>query len=156
MSRDFSTQQRTVEITALVHGPDTMLLRRDAGTATAGEEKWELAMDLGSGFPIVRGPDGRWVLFDWQALLAAASQALRAAGERWPSWNQLHELASSKPLRSGSRVRLMNLIDKIVKEHPDETVETALGPKRGLLRYSNAGKRTLECARSLVEAWRRQ
>jgi len=64
-----------VEVEVDVHPSAAFLLHIDAGETTGPDgQKFELSNDTG-GQPIVRVPDGRWVVFSWRHLLAAAVRA---------------------------------------------------------------------------------
>lgn len=66
---------REVTIKTTVYEKDTLFFRVEAGTASSEEGDFELSTHAGQGFPIVRLPNGRWVVFDWEALVRAAREA---------------------------------------------------------------------------------
>lgn len=75
--RDNTKSEVQVPMVVHVFGPDTLFFRMDCGDATEPDgKKWELSTNMGSGCPIVRSPDGRWVTLTWDAIITAAREAL--------------------------------------------------------------------------------
>lgn len=68
------TIQTTIE--AEVHDKDALFFRHDCGKANHPDMgEFELSFGVGTGSPIVRLPDGRWVTFSWSQLIEAACKA---------------------------------------------------------------------------------
>ena len=74
MSKD-KEETIKVELEVKVFPAKTLFLRAEAGKAEADGKEWELSTHIGTAAPIVRLPDGRWVVFGWQDLTEAANQA---------------------------------------------------------------------------------
>ena len=71
----------TVSIEAVVHPTDTLFMSTYAGKAKVNGEEWELLTGGwgGNGTPILRAPDGRYISFSWEAVIAASERARREA-----------------------------------------------------------------------------
>lgn len=78
-----SSKKTTVNVSAqIICKPNGGLMFREfCGTATDEEtgDEFECSHNLGAGAPVVRLPDGRFVVFPWQSLVCAAIDA----GERF-------------------------------------------------------------------------
>lgn len=74
-------QAVNVQIEAVVHPSDTLFMSTYAGKAKVNGEEWELLTGGwgGNGTPILRCPDGRYISFSWEAVIAAADSARREA-----------------------------------------------------------------------------
>lgn len=64
-----------VEIEADVYDARTIFIRMDCGSAESEIGKFELSTSVDTGSPLVMLPDGRYVSFDWSALVRAADAA---------------------------------------------------------------------------------
>lgn len=65
----------TASIVASVHEAEAMFFRESAGEAKSELGTFELSTVVGTRAPIIRLPDGRWIRFEWDALVTAAVQA---------------------------------------------------------------------------------
>jgi hypothetical protein len=70
---------KTVRVLAQVHSKDSLFFRAAGADATDPNtgERFECSTNVGTGSPIIKMPDGRWVTFTWEALIYAAREACK-------------------------------------------------------------------------------
>ncbi len=85
MSTTVEDLEAVVLIVATVHPPETLFLRTEVGEGgtegTGGGHPIELSLNADMK-PLIRVPDGRWVCFSWQALVASALEAVQEIDQR--------------------------------------------------------------------------
>ena len=64
-----------VSVSAQVYPKETLILHHVVGDAKREGETWQLFSSVNDMSPGVRLPDGRWIIFSWQALSTAAIEA---------------------------------------------------------------------------------
>lgn len=103
---DFTHKE--VAIRANVHPKDALFMRSEVGSAEDQDGgQYEMSAGFGSMAPIVRVPDGRWVVFPWDALVAAAHEAVCSQQE--DAMPKDHESYLS-PLAAQERARLLTAV----------------------------------------------
>ena len=75
MSAKKKAQSVVITVEAQIYPKDTLFLRNSVGEAKRDGQEWELTTHIGSGAPLIRLPDGQWVIFGWAELIDAANQA---------------------------------------------------------------------------------
>jgi hypothetical protein len=67
-------KEATVTLKVKVFPKHTLMLRQAVVTAERGGKKWECCLNMYGGMvPMIRLPDERFVLFEWESLVEAAS-----------------------------------------------------------------------------------
>lgn len=75
MAKAVEPDRRTVTIECTVHDEGSLFLRREIGKATDPDTNEDYVMATNADTtPLVMLPDGRWVSFNWHALVNAAAQ----------------------------------------------------------------------------------
>lgn len=72
---------KTATVSATVRYKDALFLRMDVGTAESAKGTFHLSTDVGTGVPIITTPDGRQVVFGWEALIRAADEMTSEDGK---------------------------------------------------------------------------
>ncbi len=67
-------KEATVTVKVKIFPKHTLMLRQAVGTAERDGKKWECTINMYGGMvPMIRLPDGRWVVFEWESLVEATN-----------------------------------------------------------------------------------